>query len=281
MLIAQITDIHLGFEADNPAELNRRRLDRAVEFLLAMTPTPDLLIASGDLADRGDAASYRRFNEALGSLPFPILPCVGNHDLRETFRHAFPHIPTFEGFVQYVVEDWPLRIVVIDTLEEGRHGGAFCERRARWLDERLAKAPRRPTLLVLHHPPVPTGIDWMSTGPKEPWALRLAAVVSRHPQVVAAAAGHLHRLMVAPWAGTTLIVCPSTAPQVALELSAMAEPDGRPLIVAEPPGFALHLWTDDGLVTHFGTAEPAEVLARYDPTTQPLIRAFIAERGAS
>ena len=80
-------------------------------------------------------------------------------------------------------------------------------------------------------------------------------------------------------AGTTLILFPSTAPQVALDLTAMDEPDGRPLIVAEPPGFALHLWTDDALVTHFGTAEPAEVLARYDPTMQPLVRAFIAERG--
>ena len=27
MLIAQITDIHLGFEPDNPDELNRQRLD--------------------------------------------------------------------------------------------------------------------------------------------------------------------------------------------------------------------------------------------------------------
>ena len=27
MLIAQITDIHLGFDPDNPAEFNRKRLD--------------------------------------------------------------------------------------------------------------------------------------------------------------------------------------------------------------------------------------------------------------
>ena len=28
MLVAQITDIHLGFEPGNPDELNRQRLDR-------------------------------------------------------------------------------------------------------------------------------------------------------------------------------------------------------------------------------------------------------------
>ena len=40
MLIAQITDIHLGFEADNPLELNRRRLDHVISVLQAMTPAP-------------------------------------------------------------------------------------------------------------------------------------------------------------------------------------------------------------------------------------------------
>ncbi|HLL30764.1 MAG TPA: phosphodiesterase, partial [Allosphingosinicella sp.] len=33
MLIAQITDIHLGFEPGNPDELNRRRLDSALRTL--------------------------------------------------------------------------------------------------------------------------------------------------------------------------------------------------------------------------------------------------------
>ena len=43
MLIAQITDIHLGFEPDNPAEFNRKRLDQTLRTLVAMNPRPDLL----------------------------------------------------------------------------------------------------------------------------------------------------------------------------------------------------------------------------------------------
>jgi 3',5'-cyclic AMP phosphodiesterase CpdA len=54
MLIAQITDIHLGFEPDTPDEFNRLRLDRTVQALLEMDPRPDLLLATGDLVDRGD-----------------------------------------------------------------------------------------------------------------------------------------------------------------------------------------------------------------------------------
>ena len=29
MLLAQVTDIHLGFDPDNPSEFNRKRLDQA------------------------------------------------------------------------------------------------------------------------------------------------------------------------------------------------------------------------------------------------------------
>jgi 3',5'-cyclic-AMP phosphodiesterase len=280
MLLAQITDIHLGFESGNPGELNRQRLDGTIKALLDIEPPPDLLVVSGDLTDLGEASSYRQVRDALATCPFPVAACVGNHDSRLNFCVAFPETPTFDGFVQYVLDDWPLQIVVLDTVEDGRHGGAFCERRARWLDDRLGEARGRPVLLVLHHPPIPTGISWMTSGAEEPWALRLSDVVSRHTHVVAAVCGHLHRPMVAPWAGTTLIVCPPVAPQVALDLKAMDQPDNRPMVVAEPPGFALHLWTAGGLVSHFGIAPCGEVLARYDEKMRRLVRRFAAERDA-
>ena len=243
MLIAQITDIHLGFEPDNPAEFNRKRLDQTLRTLVAMNPRPDVLLATGDLADTGDdEASYRRLKKALAGLPFPVWFCMGNHDGRAAFRKHFPEVPTANGFVQYALEDYPLRILVLDTLEEGRHGGGFCETRAAWLAERLAEQPDRPTLIVLHHPPIDSGLSWMSEDPDAPWVRRLHAIVSRHDNIVAMISGHLHRQVVTLWAGTTLAVCPSTAPQVALDLAEIDpdRPDGRPMIVADPPAFAIH-----------------------------------------
>ena len=80
---------------------------------------------------------------------------MGNHDVRETFRQVFPEVPTHDGFVQYVVDQGPLRLMMLDTLEEGRHGGGFCETRAAWLRRRLAEEPARATVIVfMHHPPV-------------------------------------------------------------------------------------------------------------------------------
>jgi Icc protein len=281
MLIAQITDIHLGFDPGNPDELNRQRLDCALRRLREMVPQPDLLLATGDLADTGDdSVSYARLKLALADLPFPVFYALGNHDGRDAFRANFPDLAMPDGFLQYAIEDHDLRILVLDTLEEGLHGGNFCETRAAWLRERLAEAPQRPTLIVLHHPPIESGLSWMTENPDAEWVKRLEAIVAAHDNIVALMAGHLHRPVVTQWAGTTLAVCPSTAPQVALDFEAIdpEAPDGRPMIVADPPWFAIHVWNGATLVSHFDTAGDHVVLARYGPELQPLVRLLAAEK---
>lgn len=280
MLIAQITDIHLGFDPDNPDEFNRQRLDQVLQLLIAMRPMPDLLLATGDLVDRGDRASYERLREALAVVPFPVALALGNHDLRETFSDVFPDTPTVDGFVQYGIDTDRVRFLVIDTLEEGRHGGAFCETRARWLRAALAEQPQRDTIIVMHHPPVDVGIEWMATHPDEPWVARFGAAIAGHAQVKGIICGHLHRPISVAWRGATIFICPSTAPQVALDLAPIDPdlPDDRAMIIADPPAFALHKWNGRQLVSHFDTAEDHIVLAKFDDKLQPLVRSLIAER---
>lgn len=280
MLIAQLTDIHLGFEPDSPGEFNRVRLDAVLADLAAMDPRPDLLLATGDLVDRGDVDSYRRLREAFAPLPIPVHWLVGNHDVRANFAEVFPETRQEGGFFHYVVETLALRLVVLDTLEEGRHGGAFCEARAAWLTARLDEEPSRPTLIVQHHPPIEVGIPWMNTDPAEPWVARLAACVEGRANVIGLVCGHIHRAITTQWFGLTVATCPSTAPQVALELRAIdpEHPDDRPLIVADPPAYALHWWNGRELITHYQTAENHEVLARFDEGLKPMIRHMLAEK---
>jgi 3',5'-cyclic-AMP phosphodiesterase len=280
MLIAQITDIHLGFDPDNPTEFNRRRLDQVIRVLTAMSPQPDLLLATGDLVDRGDRDSYRRLRNALSICPFPVWPCMGNHDVRENFAAEFPEIPVVDSFVQYEIDAGEVRFLVIDTLEEGRHGGAFCDARARWLRDRLAEQPDRDTMIVMHHPPVDVGIEWMATQDDEPWVGRFVDAIAGQAQVKGIISGHLHRPISVAWRGTTVMVCPSTAPQVALDLSPIdpERPDNRAMIIADPPAYALHKWNGRELVSHFDTAEDHVMLAKFDATMQPLVQTLLAER---
>jgi 3',5'-cyclic AMP phosphodiesterase CpdA len=284
MLIAQITDIHIGFDSGNPDEYNQLRLDMVMERLATGPNAPDLMLATGDLTDQGDEQSYARLRDVFASYPWPVLPCMGNHDVREAFAQVFPDFADRSGFIQYDRLFAEFRLIVIDTLEEGRHGGAFCEVRAAWLKSRLAEQRHLPTYIVMHHPPFDSGLDWMTTDPAEPWVARFGDAIADAPQLRGLICGHLHRSMSVQWNGLTATVCSSTAPQVALDLRPIDadHTDDRAMIVAEDPAYALHHWNGAQLVSHFDRACDGEILARYDKRMQGLVGHLIGERpGAS
>ncbi|MEI9927132.1 MAG: metallophosphoesterase [Sphingomonas sp.] len=241
---------------------------------------PDLMLVTGDLTERGDPESYRRFLELMADCPFPWYPIPGNHDDRTAFSRALPDVPTPDGFVQYVVEQHGLRLIFLDTLEEGRHGGAFDEVRAAWLSARLAEAPDTPTVIVMHHPPIDVGIDWMRTHSDEPWVSRFAAAIAGHGQIKSVLCGHLHRPIVSQWKGVTVAICPAWRPGVTLDLRPMdpEHPDLRPMVVADMPGFGLHWWHEGELVSMFDYAEEPVPLAKFDGKMQGLVRHLMAER---
>ncbi len=271
MLIAQISDLHI--EHGPRGEENARRLRHVIHYLGEMPFTPDLLIISGDMVEDGRPESYVKLRDMLQLVEAPILFAVGNHDRRSAFRAAFPQTPMHVGFVQYATDLGDRRILVLDTLDEGREGGAFCERRAAWTRAKLAERPDTSTLIVLHHPPACTGIDWMDIHPDDGWTRRLASALEGHRQIVALIAGHVHRPIAMGWRGHVLTTTSSTAPQVALDLRKIdpATPDDRALIVDEPPGLAFHRWTSTGIATHFDVVDNPQAIVRFDKRHQRMI----------
>ena len=282
MRIAQITDIHIGFDRDNPDEYNMQRL-RTVLARLAESPNrPDLLLMSGDLTEFGDAESYDRLADAVSACPFPVWPMVGNHDSREPLLAAFPQTPSQGGFIHYVLELTGLRLVVLDTLEPGRHGGAFCPARAEWLGAQLAADTQTPTYIAMHHPPFESGLNWLDSSAREPWIAKFADAIEPYSQVRGIIAGHLHRTIHTLWNGVSLTVCNSVAPAVALDLTPIDPelPDNRPLITDELAGYGLHSWDGNRLVSHFECVGALQPLARYDDRLQEVVRIIQSERPA-
>ncbi len=250
MLLAQISDLHikpqrrLAYGIVDTAAM----LEQCVASILKLKQRPDAVIATGDLVDLGRPDEYGLLREILAplsALPLYLLP--GNHDERAALRACFPdhdYLRQWEPFVQYAIDDHPLRIVALDTVIPGQGGGELCSQRLAWLERALAQSSR-PTVLALHHPPFATGIghmDRISLANAE----GLDTVLRRHPHVERVIAGHLHRPIACRFGGTVASVCPSPAHLVALDLSTEA-PDH---FVMEPPGFQLHVQTASGLVTH-------------------------------
>lgn len=250
MIIAQISDLHVqppGEKAYGIVDTNRY-LKAAVEQLNRLQPQPDIVVATGDLVDERTEAEYMMLKEILAPLRSPLYFVMGNHDDRDAFRKVFPKLPYMpsEGFVQYTLEAFPLRIIVLDTLVDGEGYGDMDGDRLTWLDTRLAENRHKPTVIFMHHPPFATGMYGMDS-------LRcrgneaLAEIIARYPNVQRVACGHLHRSIQTTWANTLGSVAPSVAHQVALKLIE----DQPPAFVMEPPAFQLHLWHEKtGLVTH-------------------------------
>mgnify|MGYP000918076252 CR=1 FL=1 len=249
MLIAHLSDPHVKL----PGRLAYGRVDTAamleacVADLLRLTPAPDLVVITGDLTDQGQAGEYAHLRQILAPLPQPLVVIPGNHDNRVALGHAFQDLGYLPpaGFLHFALEDWPLRLIGLDTLVPGSGGGALCAERLAWLEENLAREPAKPTLLLMHHPPFATGIAHMDRiGLAAPEAF--AALMARHPQVEALLCGHVHRMIHARVGGRPALVCPSPAHQVALDLT----PNGPSGFRLEPPGYLLHRWHQGQLVSH-------------------------------
>ena len=282
LLIAQMTDIHIGFEPEaRPEELNRKRFRDVLDRLLAQPNRPDMLILSGDITDRGDEESFARTAELLADVPFPVHAMMGNHDSREGMLHAFPDTASEGGFLHRAFDADGLLVVLLDTYEKGRHGGAFCEARRDWLRGVLSANAGKPTVVFMHHPPVAAGIEWMDPHPQESWIRNLAeALDGFEAQVQAIHCGHLHRPITAKFCGIPVSVTPSVAPLVSMDLRPISseKADQRALITAEPPSYALHLWNGTSLVSHYETVSDWDVIAYYGPYLQAMIREMEEER---
>lgn len=251
MLIAQISDMHVtapGSPSLAGADA-AATLARCVDHINSLRPAPEVVLATGDLVNDGSAEAYRALVGLLAPLAMPVYLIPGNHDDRDNLRAAFPdhrYLPADGEFLQYVVEDYPLRLIGLDTVVPGEDGGLVCAARRAWLAERLAAAPARPTLIFMHHPPFATGLEILD-GMGCAGAEHLGALVAGHPQVERVLCGHVHRPIQTRWHGTLASTAPSTAVQFGLDLG----PVPHVRMLAEPLACLLHLWRpESGVVSH-------------------------------
>jgi len=252
MLIAHVSDTHvtpegelLAGRVDSPAQL-----DRVIDRILAFDTRPDAVLLTGDLTDRGQPEAYAVLRRILRRLPMPVYAIPGNHDLREPLRATFADcawMPTTPGSrLCYRVALGPYAVIALDSLVEGSDYGELGADQLDWLRDQLRALAGRQTLVMVHHPPVNSGIAVMDAMRLKD-AAQFGALIAAHGNVERILCGHLHRSMHLRWRGSVVSVPVSTVEQLVLAFDPSA-PLGT---VAEPPGFLLHyLDPADGLISH-------------------------------
>ena len=124
----------------------------------------DGLVVTGDVSDDGSMESYLSAYEKLSKLNVPILVIPGNHDLRDPMRKVFHENVQFSknsSQFDWVFEIDETLIIGLDTLVEGENFGFLEEKSLNFLSYQLSNNSGSDLVLLIHHPPIKTGIYFM------------------------------------------------------------------------------------------------------------------------
>jgi Icc protein len=248
--LVQITDTHVverGTLLYGQAD-TARHLAETVSEINAMRPLPDGVLITGDLVEHPGPTTYSHFRDLIEPLRMPVYLMPGNHDDPEimwTYFRDTPMFPAKPPHFQYVIEDFPFRVVMLNSHFDNSELPHFGPRRLQWLEGVLDESDR-PTLVAIHHPPMKTGIGFIDmVGPD--WYRGLGDVLARHPQVFKIICGHGHLDL----QGRLGAVPVQMVGSIAHQLIACRGEDIAPSFdnVRVPP--MLHQWLDGELVSGY------------------------------
>jgi 3',5'-cyclic-AMP phosphodiesterase len=216
MIIAQISDTHIALGAPD-ADRRAADLERTLADMNALDPAPDVIIHTGDVVHGGRREDYAAVASLLATARAPVYVAPGNRDDRENLRHSLARwVPAADtGVLDYAVEDFPLRLIAVDTTTSASNKGDFSPERDRGVTALIEAGDQRPIAVFMHHPPVTVTVGPDPLNFVTPEAMAdLQRSLQRSGRVAAVFCGHVHRstwgrigdipVMVAPCTATTL-----------------------------------------------------------------------------
>ena len=215
-----LTDIHVSHpDAGDPSANvagNAAMLEQVVGIINAMDRQPDFVVASGDLTNMGDSASYALIRDILTPLAAPLVLALGNHDKREGFHQVFENATSDAQFD--------------------------------YLAQALTRHAELPKVIVMHHPPRidADGLPWGSIDMDS--THRLADMLRGH-RVAAILSGHIHINQVTQWHGIPIVVSMGLNSTVDLL-------ETRDLRIVEGRTIGMCDWRDSGLTVSFVPLTP-------------------------
>ena len=208
--VLQLTDPHLMASEDGAllGVNTRDSLDAVIAEVLKTHGQPDLILATGDLAQDGSEEAYRVLGDRLQTFSCDSAWLAGNHDHVATLaRVAKEHGADRRHIIQ---GGW--QFILLDSSVPEKVHGELTESELEFLASTLEQHPDLPTLITLHHHPVDISADWMADiGLRNRDAFW--QIIDRFPQVRIVLWGHIHQVYEQQRNGAQLLATPSTCIQ--------------------------------------------------------------------
>lgn len=210
--IVQVTDTHLeqqrggkllGMDTD-------QSLGHVLELVRAAARKPDLLLATGDIANHASTEAYGRAREAFDGVGVPWVWLPGNHDEFAPMQRVLGRGAPMVRAVR--TPHW--QVLLLDSTVPGEVGGHLGAEELGLLAQLLAEEPALNAMVCLHHQPVPVGCAWLDEQ-RVTDAEAFFAVLRRHPHVRLVLWGHVHQAFTGERDGIALHATPSSCVQFA------------------------------------------------------------------
>ena len=244
-VVAHVSDPHLLAERLMYDELDtQENLRRALGRLTRLELPPQVIVFTGDLADRAEPRAYARLREivepAAAAIGATVVWVMGNHDEREPYaRELFGETAGDDAPQDRVHEVDGLRVVALDTTVPGYHHGELTPAQLGWLADVLATPAPHGTLVALHHPPIPVPM-MRAAETIELYDQHLLAEVIEGTDVRGVIGGHFHFSSYSLFGGVPVSVASSTC--------YVADPAPADRLVSEVDGHQsvtmMHLYED-------------------------------------
>lgn len=214
MIIAQISDTHIAIDTPD-ADQRRRDLALTIADINALDPAADAIVHTGDIVHGGRQDEYAQAASILATARPPVYVVAGNKDNRENLREAFSasgYLAPDCEFIDYAIDDYPVRLIALDTLSAGSNKGEFCPERVRRLIDLIDAETTKPIAVFTHHPPFEVAVGPHPLHFRTPEMMsRLGRALQHSGRVVGVFSGHVHRAATGHIASIPATVMPSIA----------------------------------------------------------------------
>lgn len=205
MKFLHISDIHFrrNYELDEftssffkPKYYPEKQLEQL--FLQIDMTTYDFVLITGDLVHEGEEEDYIQLKRLLADYlkGVPYFFCRGNHDIKEAFLNGMNVEGNEDNDYIACHQLNGLRIITLDSAQEGEHEGAISNRQFDTLKQYLVNPAPKGTILLLHHP-----LAWEEEAIQTKVPNEFVECIQKS-DIIGIFVGHIHQNSVLPYGDT-------------------------------------------------------------------------------
>ena len=224
--IIHITDTHLLNRANDTfyGFNTRNSFEKVVRKSLADYPDADCILLTGDISQNGEIHSYRQLRSIIEQIGIPVYAVPGNHDSPQFLQQILDNCPDQSISV---VNRFAYPLVLISSWKQGTHQGEVSAQSLRQLNNYLTTCTHDLVIMGMHHPPVPTGSEWLDKLGLENYR-ELLQLMNNSSKNIIMLCGHIHQTLEVQMKNVQILATPSTCHQFEPLAKQMAIDESKP-----------------------------------------------------